>query len=170
MSEPKHLVFGGQSLPIDLGAFVTAEAGALARKLAPVKFDFAYADLRFVCRCEDSGEILSLKLVGDAGPLPFTAESPSGRAALQAIIDEANQVLGPVFKVGRGRILLAHDCTLARPLTATALVAAAAIFLIPARPYLELIAEVVRPPLATAKPGESAVRPGWRPTLKASAR
>ena len=49
-----------------------------------------------------------------------------------------------------------------RPLTATVLVTAATNFLIPARPYLDLIAEVVRPPLAPAKPGESSVRPGWR--------
>jgi len=162
MPETKHLVFGGQSIPLDLGAFVAAEAGALARKLAPIKFDFTWADIRFVCRCEDSGEILSLKLIGDVGPLPFTAESPGGRAALQAILDSANGVLGPIFKIGRGRILLNHDRTMPRPLTAAALVATAAILLIPARPYLDLIAEVVRPPLAPAKPGEGAVRAGWR--------
>lgn len=162
MSEPKTLKFGGQTLPIDLAAFVSVEAGALSRKLAPIKFDFVYADIRFVCRCEDTGEILALKLIGDVGPLPFTAESPHGRMALNAIIDEANSVLGPVFKIGRGRILLGHDCTLPRPLTATVLVAAAAAFLVPARPYLDLIAEVIRPPLAPSKPGESSVRPGWR--------
>jgi len=96
------------------------------------------------------------------GALPVTLEVWALSVALGAIIDAANSVLGPVFKTGRGRILLDHACTLPRPLTATVMVAAAAIFLIPARPYLELIAEVVRPPLAPAKPGESAVRPAWR--------
>ena len=162
MSDTKTLVFGGQTIPIDMGAFVTAEAGALSRRLAPIKFNFAYAGIRFVCHCEDTGEILSLALIGDVGPLPFTAESPNGRAALMAIIDETNAEFGPVLKIGRGRILLAHDCTLPRPLTATTLVAAACTFLIPARPYLDLIGEIVRPPLAAAKPGESAIRQAWR--------
>ena len=162
MSEPKVLIIGGQSLPIDLGSFVEAEGNALGLSLAPVQFDFNYRDIRFACRCESHGESAPLKLVGDVGPMPFSAESAGSRSALRTIVDAANEALGPTFKVAQGRLLIGTERELSPPITATALIGAIASFLLPASPYLTLIAEVVRPPLQPAKPGESALRREWR--------
>ncbi len=142
--------------------------------LAPIQFDFVFADIRFACRCEDGpsdgdGEA-QLKVVGDAGALPFTAESPGGRAALAAIIAAGNDHLGPVFKVTQGRKLVGTECDLRRPVTATGLMSTVVAFVLPTRPYLDLIAEVVRPPMQAAKPGENPLRPAWRRPLKARGR
>jgi hypothetical protein len=159
MSEPKHLTFGGRSLPIDL---VGAEADSLGRALSPAQFDFTYRQIRFACRCDETAGQPHLKLVGDVGPLPFSAESPTARAAIQAIVDSANATLGPVFRLTNGRVLLGGEGDLPSPVTATDLISAVVRFVLPARPYLELIAEVVRPPMAPAKPGEAHLREAWR--------
>lgn len=164
MSDPIRLTFGTRSIPLGIGAIVDDDAMSLA--LAPIQFDFAYCGVRFACRCEQHADGAVLKLVGDAGAMPFTAESPSARTAVQSIVDHANGTLpgtpGPALRLTQGRILLGTEHQLPSPITAVALVAAIARFLVPALPYLGLLAEVVRPPLQPAKRGESALQPGWR--------
>jgi len=163
MSEPKLITIGGQSIPLDLDN-LTEDAYKLGTSLAPVEFAFTYVGVRFACRSEliDSDAAV-LRLAGDVGPLPFSAESRRGRAAIQAIVDEAGNTLGPLFKLTRGRIMVGGDRPLAAPITAAVLVTAVASFMLPIRPYLDILAEVVRPPMQPAKPGESPLRPEWRP-------
>ncbi len=172
MPAPQRLTFGSRSLPLDIGAIADDEAMNLA--FAPIQFDFAYRGVRFACRCEQHDGGTLLKLVGDAGALPYTAESPEARAAVQAIVDHANATLpsapGPALRLTRGRILLGTERELPSPLTAVSLVAAVARCLVPAQPYLALLAEVVRPPLQPAKRGESALQPEWRRRVKGGAR
>ena len=162
MSDIKSLSFGGQSLPFDIGAIVDDDGVCLT--LAPIQFDFSYHGIRFACRSEPSPEGNRLRLVGDAGPMPFTAESPAARAAIQAILDHANATLAPpqVFRCAQGRILVGAERPLPQPITAVALVAALTRVLAPIHPWLALLSEVVRPPLLPAKPGEGALRSGWR--------
>lgn len=158
MPETKKVTMGGIALPLDIDGMETlpVPAGGV------IQFDFSYRHVRFACRYQDGGVGGTLRLAGDVGPLPFTAESPAARAGLGQIVVEANDVLGPTFRFSQGRILLVAGEPVARPLTATHMVAAAATILIPATPYLDLIAVYVRPPLAPARPGESALRPEWR--------
>lgn len=157
MGEAKKVTLGGIALPLDIQGLETLP-------LPPggiIQFDFSYRHIRFACRYQDSdGGIL--RLAGDVGPLPYTAESPAARAGLGQIVVEANDLLGPTFRFSQGRILLIAGEPVARPLIATHVVAAAATILIPATPYLDLIAVYIRPPLAPARPGESALRPEWR--------
>jgi hypothetical protein len=127
-----------------------------------LQFDFTYRHIRFACRYQDDENGGILRLAGDAGPLPYTAESPAARAGLGTIVADANDLLGPTFRFSQGRILLIASCPVSRPLTASAVVAAVAAVLLPATPYLDLISVYVRPPCAPAKPGESALRPEWR--------
>lgn len=161
MPDPRHITFCGQPLPVDISTLVETETAALGLTLEPIQFDFTYRDIRVACRCEDSaGETATLKLVGNAGVMPFTAESPLARAAIQQIVLAANDALGrPLFRLAHGHILLGSEAPLPRPVSATKLVSAIVAFLIPARPYLDIIAEVVRPPLA---PGDGGLRPEWR--------
>ncbi len=172
MPAPIRLTFGSRSLPLGIGAIVDDDA--MGRALAPIQFDFAYRGLRFACRCDQHAGGAVLKLVGDAGAMPFSAESPDARAAVQAIVDHANATLpsapGPALRLTRGRILLGTERELPSPLTAVSLVAAVARCLVPAQPYLALLAEVVRPPLQPARPGESALQPAWRRRLKGGTR
>lgn len=167
MSKTSRFSLGGKTLPIDVhSAWVDVE-GLPIDVGGPVLFEFSYHDVRFAGRYEEDSGQAHLKLVGDAGPLPFTAEAPAARAGLARIVEAANDVLalkgqGPAFRITHGRIMLGRDLPVVTPVTATGLVATIAAFLIPATPYLDLMSVYVRPPLAPAKAGESAVRPEFR--------
>lgn len=159
MAEAKKMTLGGIALPLDIETLETLPVppGGI------IQFDFSYRDIRFTCRYQDeNGGGGTLRLAGDVGPLPFSAESPAARAGLAQIVLDANDVLGPTFRFSQGRILLLAGEPVMPPLTATNVVAAAATILVPATPYLDLIAVYIRPPLAKARPGESALRAEWR--------
>jgi hypothetical protein len=170
MTKTKTFTLGGKALPVDLHTVWTDDDGqALTVADGIIQFDFGYRDIRFVGRMEQTGGRAHLKLAGDLGPLPFSAESPAARAGLLRIIDAAAADLGDApFRVIQGRLLLGGDLDIPVPVSATGLVSSVARFLLPTCPYLDLIALYLRPPLATAKPGESAVRPEWRKQKKLS--
>lgn len=158
MAEAKKFTLGGVALPLDLEGLETlpVSPGGI------IQFDFSWRQVRFTCRYQDASEGGTLRIAGDVGPLPYTAESPAARAGLAHIVIEANDVLGPTFRFSQGRILMVAGEPVQRPVTATHVVATAATILLPATPYLDLISVYVRPPLAPARPGESALRPEWR--------
>ncbi|TAN70272.1 MAG: hypothetical protein EPN20_05775 [Magnetospirillum sp.] len=164
MSKVKTFTLGGKALPIDLHTVWTDDDGhALTMGDGIIQFDFGYRDVRFVGRLEQAERHAHLKLVGDLGPMPFSAESPAARAGLARIIEAGNADLGTaLFRVTLGRVLVGCDIDVPVPVTATGLITSVTRFLLPTLPYLELIAMYIRPPLTAAKPGESAVRPEWR--------
>lgn len=166
MSNTNAFTLAGMALPLDIDAVLEeAETAPLTLKDGPVAFDFGFRFVRFGGRLEQQGECTGLRLVGDLGPLPFSAESPAARAGLTRIVEAGNSVLGAgTFRIAQGRILLGGAMAIPSPPTAVSLVSAITRFLVPATPYMELIAMYVRPPLAPARPGESAVRPEWRRT------
>ena len=164
MSEAKTFTLGGKKLPVDLHTVWTDDDGqTLTMSDGIVQFDFGYRQIRFAGRLEQTEGKAHLKLVGDLGPMPFSAESTAARAGLARIIEAANAHLGAgLFRVTQGRILLGDDLTIEIPVSATGLMTPVTGFLLSAEPYLELIALYIRPPLAATKRGESAVRPEWR--------
>ena len=156
---------GSWTLPIDLGPMLDADgAHSLPLSNGAAQFDFGYRDIRFVGQVDPAPGGARLRLVGDVGLMPYSAESPPARLGLARILVAANDALaGPRFRVTQGRILVGADIELSLPLTAAAIVAAVALVLVRVRPYLDLIAVYVRPPLAPAdSPGESPIRPEWR--------
>ena len=164
MSKSNVFSLGGMSLPLDIDAVLEeAEAQPLSTGDGPVAFDFGFRFVRFAARLEQTGAVAQLKLVGDMGPMPFSAESPAARSGLAAIVESGNSVLGGgTFRIAQGRILLGGETNVAMPVSAVGLVSAVTRFLAPAIPYMELIAMYIRPPLVPSRPGESAVRPEWR--------
>ncbi len=165
----KHITLRGFTLPLDgvpldVSDMIDQRGEAMATAMAPIKFDFVYADIRVSCRCDQQdGGGSHLRILGNAGVLPYTAESPSARAAIHAIVEAANQVLGPTFRLTNGHILMSGERTLPPPVNATALVSEVVRFLVPAKPYLSVIADVVRPPMAPAEGGDTQpVRLEWR--------
>lgn len=157
-SPPKHLMVGGFCLPLDLEsleALPVTPGGVF-------QFDFTFHDIRFAIRYEDQDDQGSLRIVGDVGPMPFSAESPAARAGLHQIIRAANDVLDAAFRVAQGRMVLGIETTVDRPVTVTKLIASVAAAIIPAIPYLDLIALYIRPPMAQAQRGEPALRREWR--------
>jgi hypothetical protein len=163
MSKTHPFILGGKPLPLDLHTVWADDDGQpLSVGDGPINFDFRFRDVPFAGCTEESGGRVGLKLVGDVGPLPYTAESPAARTGLVRIVEAANEAIGDAFRIHQGRVLLGIERGIPAPLTATGLVTAVATFLLPAAPYLELIAIYIRPPLAAARKGESAVRPEWR--------
>jgi hypothetical protein len=164
MSQSKSLTLGGLSLPLDTQAILSGDdAPTLAMGDGIIKFDFGFRQVRFVGQLDMARGKARLRLVGDLGPMPFSAESTAARAGLARIVEAANTHLGAgTFRVTLGRVLLGGDFAIPVPVDATGLVTGSTRFLVPALPYMELIALYVRPPLAPARVGESAVRPEWR--------
>jgi len=158
MPDSKQIRVGGIALPLDVAAIeaLPINPGGV------MQFDFAYADIPFSARYEEGGDTGRLRLSGDVGPLPFSAESPAARAGLAQIIAAAASALGPVFRLAQGRIKLGRDLSIPVPATAVGLITAVAGSLIPAKPYLDLMSVYVRPPLEPGKVGIGAVRPEWR--------
>lgn len=161
MSDSAILYLGGKPIPLDLHRVWADETGTPQSVGAgPIKFDFVCRGVRFAGFCDD--EANALKLVGDLGPMPYTAESPSARLNLTTIFAAANDALGPCFRLSGGRILLGLDAVVRPPVDAVALIGAVAVALIPALPYLELVGMMVRPPMEKAPTGEPALRSAWR--------
>lgn len=148
---PKHLIVGGMCLPLDMEALeaLPINPGGV------FQFDFTFHDIRFAIRYEEKDEHGQLRVVGDVGPMPFSA-------GLNQIMRAGNDALQSRFRVAQGRVLLGTEVDIDRPVTATKLISAVAMLIIPATPYLDLIALYLRPPMAPAKPGLPALRPEWR--------
>ncbi|RAU20173.1 hypothetical protein CU669_19770 [Paramagnetospirillum kuznetsovii] len=164
MSKTKSFTLGGKPLPVDLHTVWTDDAGqAPTLGDGAITFDFGVRDIRFVAQLEQMAGDAHVKLVGDLGPMPFSAESPAARMGLARIVEAANEHLGEcLFRVTQGRLLLGHDLAIPMPVDATGLVTEITRFLVPTLPYVELVAIYIRPPLAPSRPGESALRPEWR--------
>lgn len=155
---PKHLIVGGMCLPLDMEALeaLPINPGGI------FQFDFTFHDIRFAIRYEEKDDHGHLRVVGDVGPMPFSAESPAARAGLNQIMRAANDALKSRFRIAQGRLVLGTEVEIDRPVTATKLISTVAMLIIPATPYLDLVALYLRPPMAPAKPGQPALRPEWR--------
>ena len=114
MSKSNGFSLGGITLPLDIDAVLEgAEAPPLSLGDVPVAFDFGFRFVRMAAKLEQSGSSAQLKLVGDMGPMPFSAESPAARAGLARIVDSGNSVLGNgTFRIAQGRILLGGEVRL----------------------------------------------------------
>lgn len=165
MSAPSKFSPGLSAPPLDIEALESLPVAADGA----IQFDFIFRDLLFAARYSQDGGKGLLRLAGDCGPYPFTAESPEARSGLRQIVSAANDVLGQTFRIRDGRILLAAVTEVPPPVSVTHVVTAAAVMVVPAIPYLELIATYVRPPLERGKPGEPAVRAEWRRRARAKA-
>ncbi|HSV28811.1 MAG TPA: hypothetical protein VLL76_04615 [Candidatus Omnitrophota bacterium] len=149
MSNIQSLHLGGTDLP-DIEALE-----ALPSTGGVSTFDFTYHGIRFAARAEDFGDgEARLKLVGDIGPVPFSAEAPVARLGMAHIMMHANNLLGQRFRMADGRLLFGAAAPLATPVTATNLVTSAAGLLIPASPYFDLLAVYMEPGVG--------IRPEWR--------
>lgn len=124
-------------------------------------FSFVYRSIPLSIVVHDAAPEATLEVVGDVGPMPFSAESALARAGLRAIVDTANERLGEIFRVVDNRIRLVGSLKVAHPVTSVRLVTALAQFLLPAKPYLETT-EVFIEPAAGGKDGLATLRPHWR--------
>ncbi|MBF0335619.1 MAG: hypothetical protein HQL40_18570 [Alphaproteobacteria bacterium] len=147
MTNSPYVLLGHLPLPMDVGDLPEMGAAADAEIVlhtvenGPVSFRFVYKDIPFAASYVDDGTQARFTMTGKVGPLPYSAENGMARAGVRAIIESANRVLGPVFRLSaEHRIELCCDVAIARPVTAVIMVEAIARFLVPAAPYLDCIA------------------------------
>lgn len=156
MSTPTRLSLGDADLPdMDAIEALPSTGGVSA-------FDFTYRGIRFAARCEDAGDgTAMLKLVGDFGPVPFSAEAPIARMGMAHIIIHANKLLnGKRFQLTE-RLIYAAEARIHTPVSATNLVTGAVGILVPATAYFDLFTVYMEPGIG--------IRPEWRRGGKAPA-
>lgn len=134
----------GESLP-DLN-LVLADADRRLTRLVPmppINFRFQWQGIPFAARVvmTDDGAT-RLRLVGDLGPIPYSAEDARRRDRLLSLIRWHAAARPCRFAVGqRQHLNLLGDADVATPLTGTAIIAAATQLLLQARSHLDLAAE-----------------------------
>lgn len=134
-----NFAFGNQRLPLDPGAVAVDADGTLAgTRQRDFSFRFTYRRIVLSVRFL-AGVAPCVEIHGQLGAMPFSAETPGARFALSAILNAANSHLGDGFCVVAGRICLSGTVPLEGAVTAVALVRVLTAFLVPRKPYLELI-------------------------------
>lgn len=109
---------------------------------APVDFRFRWQGLGFVAGVREVEDGARLRLLGDLGPIPFSAEAPGERRTLLELISWSNADGKCRFIVDpRQRLTLLGEAPVPTPLTGAGIVASAVQFLLQAQPYIVLASE-----------------------------
>jgi len=137
------LSIGELQLPLDITSIVQAQAGQSGTGgEREFSFRFRYRDIAFAARCTSAGGQATAHLSATLGVMPYSAESATGRPLMKEIHRGAVEHFGPIITLSQGRYLLNADLPLAAPITAVELIAELAKFLIPLKPYIDLMSMV----------------------------
>jgi hypothetical protein len=137
-----HLPSGAETLPIPLQRLKIDADGKLVHQSVdgPVRFEFSFRDIAFTAQFEERDGAAQLRLVGDLGNLPFSAEGRIARHNILAIVKSANQVTGDSFHVTeQGRLLLRRAAMLENPVTGSGLITGVISALHMINAYLDLV-------------------------------
>ena len=131
---------GGFELPLELDRNDLFGRGGPR----PVAFRFSFREVPFSCAAERRDGRPILTLSGDFGSLPYTAEGPERRRAVQAVLAAARQRSDLDWQVTpQQQIVVRGGISLALPLTPVAMIAGAVTLLLRARPFLDLLLETM---------------------------
>jgi hypothetical protein len=155
-SSSSNLILGEIKLPFDEGG------GTEKIERRDFNFRFSYRQIPFAAQYRAERDPSKIDIVGDIGPMPFSAESALARIELQTVLDAANAHLGEIFRIIEGRIQIVGEAMVTPPVTAVGLITAITHFLLKRRPYLETIEVFLLPPGDVKASGEASLRPGWR--------
>lgn len=110
---------------------------------APLSFRFIWEKVLFTGKLTKIGDDHRLILLGDLGPLPFSAESPSFRERLLSLIAwHPEERMKFVLEPNQQRVYLMIDDILKQELSGNLLIASVVASLFHARPFIELAKEV----------------------------
>ena len=127
--------------------------GRLARKpdSTRLEFTFEYRGFLFTVRTESNDHSGHMRFHAHLGNLPYSAESSGKRADALAIVAAAGRALGGrVLTTREQRILLFEEMRFEEPLTPVVLTSSTVRLLLEAQPFLDLLAQVVDPPVTAA--------------------
>jgi hypothetical protein len=125
--------------------------GRLARKAdsTRLEFTFEYRGFLFAVRTESNDHSARMRFHAHLGNLPYSAESLGKRADALAIAVAAGRALGGRVQTTREQwILLFEEMLFEEPLTPVVLMSGTVRLLLEAQPFLELLTQVVEPPVA----------------------
>ena len=137
----RQAVDGG--LP-DLDAVLQEARQGLAKltPTLPVNFRFRWNDIGFAARLDQGPDGPRLRLAGDLGPVPYSAEAAEQRYHLLGLVRWTDQTGKGHFTLGmRQHLNLLGEAPVTEPLTGAGIVAATTCFLLHARPYIDLANE-----------------------------
>jgi len=118
-------------------------------RAGPFEFRFEYQGVVFQVVAGPADQGTNMKFRAILGDLPYTAEDPAARKNAAMILYAASKVLGGRVRLSeRQHVMLVDEIWVAEPMTPVLLLSQAAKLLVQAKPYLELLAFYVRPPLA----------------------
>lgn len=143
-SKPKEesviATLGGFDLPLELDRPEMFGRG----DARPVAFRFTYREVPFACTATRENGHPVLTLTGDFGAVPFSAEGPERRHAVQTVVAAAQRQSGLSWQVTPDQqIVMKGGISLALPLTPVAMIAGAVTVLLRARPYLEVLLDAL---------------------------
>ncbi len=136
---------------IEVRSLAVDGQGRLARKphSTRLEFTFEYRGFLFAVRMESNDHNGHMRFHAHLGNLPYSAESVRRRADALTIVAAAGRALGGRVQTTREqRILLFEEMRFEEPLTPVVLMSSTVRLLLEAQPFLELLAQVVEPPVA----------------------
>jgi hypothetical protein len=134
------LFFGSWRIPLDITLLAVNDKGQTVGATRPdFTFHFRYRSTTFWVRFRDEGAKAEMDLSAWLGSMPFTAESGEKRQALRAIVKGVNKDLGQTLSVIKSKIALHRTLELPMPVTAVGLLERLCGFLLPLKPYLDLM-------------------------------
>ena len=132
---------GGMTMTLDCDLV----SGTPDRRL---EFGFEFRGIPFVVRADATGQATQIEMRASLGVLPFSAEDNESRATALAILDAASADIGGNIRLDRQqRVVFVETFITESILTPAVLMTSVAKKVLRAKPYLELLALVVPPPL-----------------------
>lgn len=130
--------------PLALGKTIEI-AGKSSNKF---EFSFEYLGLLFAVKASSEGQKTHMKVHAHLGNMPYSVEGSARRNNALQILDVASLHLGGrVIVTPRKRILLIEDYVFNEPLTPVLMLTKTTTLLIQAKPFLEIMARVITPPM-----------------------
>lgn len=121
----------------------------LAGKGTKFEITFEYLGFLFAVKASTHQQQTNMRIHAHLGNIPYTVEGGDRRTnAMKALESAAGFLGGRITITSQQRIMLLEDYVIDEPLTPVLMISKATILLVRAKPYLELLASVVRPPLA----------------------
>lgn len=139
-----------QPAPLEVGSFDIGSDGTVARRSEgqPIQFSFVHRGVLVAVTVEEVGGVRRVRLFGNLGLLPYSAESRERRAGALQVLQAAAQTLNGRFRVTSDqKILLTCEADLPSDLVLTPpnLLARVTAMLVAAKPYLDLLTLYVTP-------------------------
>jgi hypothetical protein len=146
-------VLTGQPVPFPLKALVVDASGRIARReTSDVVFSFSVVGTEFRACARSSTDGVQLAVEADLALLPFSAESPAARRALQRLAAESRLAQGRLVVVDHRQLALSTRLDVPAPAAPVDVIAGLVAMVLELRPYLTRIAEL----LAGAVPARAA--------------